>query len=1491
MSEDELPAVPGGRLPDPAAGALDVAAAGTLVARARAGIHEWINRSGRTLKQAGPQAIVTMLTAAALAPVVVPLLGVSAGGAAVAGLLAQLGNVGAEHVHRMLQDLVARLGSESRSGAGAEETVRAILERQLEAGLAGPAGAGLGAEMTSILRAVNGVGTALDAAFHSDIDGLTNHISQAIHTLGDTVAEFRSLRDDVLTALLAIQCDITGIAVTQQTHTDWIQRISMQITMLHRQIAVNRPAVAVAAPAAPPAALAAPVPPGAAPSEICPYPGLAAFNERDAPWFHGRERLVAEIITRLRQRLRFSAPLIVSGASGAGKSSLLHAGLIPGFDSGALAVPGSAHWPREIMTPGRYPLRDLALRLSRLAGLHSGMVLDELAEEPGRAAMVIRQGLLAHREPRIPGAAGSGAGAGAGDAASRRLVLVVDQFEEVFTLCSGTERRKFIDAICAAAEGSAQDPAPALVVIGLRAGFIEHCTAHPALGPALRDPFLVGPMNVHELRSAINEPARDRDLTVETGLAATMLNDLEAATPPGDGDAATYDPGKLPLLAHALRETWERREDGVLTISAYNAAGGIKQAVAKKADEVYGGFDEDSRRVARILLENLVAVRADAEDTRRRMPRGALLEQVAPADAKAAARVLDRLERERLVTADQDTVQIAHEALLRHWPLLSRWLEEHRAWLRELQRLTERAREWDEGGRHPALLLPGVQLSAAHEQLDGARRAELGALEAAYLRASERRRTRTSRTRQAVALTVTVLIAALAASAVVVQNSRSTARRQQAIALSRQLVGDANTWRDSNPEVSMLYALEAYRVAPDDEAAIDGLLSTQAGYVTDRVESGAGPVNAVAYDPDPDPAAPLLAAADQDGAVTLWDTAALEPVATLRGRAGSRSPFYAVAFDPSGRRLAGAQQDGTIVLWDTATRRQTALVAGLGDAVTTLAFSPDGRTLATAGYDGTVTLRQADTLRAYAALHVGNGTISSVAFSPDGSLLAAACTDGQVRVWNTAAPSATPSAVPLAFTGHTGLVRAVAFSPDGTLLASGGDDATVRLWDVRTRATRGVLTTAANPVRTVAFSPDGSQLAAGGENDVVRLWDVRTRLQVSTLTGLSDTVAGVAFSPDGRTLAAAGADATVDFWNVAAPSPPGGTAVTSVAVSAPEGGRLATSGTDPRTGQRQTGLWRLAGRSREATLPVGAAAGQAGAALPGGDPGTGGIAFSPDGQVLAASADKTGIVLWDVAARHEAGMLATPSYIKTLAYRPTGAGPDRVLAVGAANDSIYLWGPGAVQPQRPISQLNGPINAVAWSPDGTLLAAGSDDGTILLVKVSIADGKPAAAVETQLLGHSGPVESVAFSPDGHTLAGGSADGTIRLWDTRHPDDPNAVSTLTGHSQTVVGLAFSSDARVLASSGGDDTIRLWDVRDPASPTTLATLTGLRSATAVAFEPGSHVVVGAEADGTALFWDGDPGEVARRICAAGPAAAARILAPSLLGAGYPPLCPPS
>ncbi|EWM19302.1 ATP-binding protein [Kutzneria sp. 744] len=341
-------------------------------------------------------------------------------------------------------------------------------------------------------------------------------------------------------------------------------------------------------------------------TERSPYPGLAAFQISDADRFFGRENLRKELLGHLREH-RFIG---VFGASGSGKSSLLRAGL-------AAAVTG----PVVVMTPGADPLHECAARLSDLTGEVPAVLRAEFAADPTGLHRRISQALADRRED---------------------LLLVVDQFEEVFTL--GADRAPFIDALvhAANAEGSR-----VRVVLGVRADFFGHCGSVPALREALRDrTVLVGAMTPEELREAVVRPATDAGLTIETALVNRILAD------------AGKEAGALPLVSHALRETWQRRQGIALTLAAYEAAGGIQHAIARTAEAVFTRLDAEQQTVARQVFLRLVAL--GDEDTKRRLSRAEL-------DAGSEA-VLAALTASRLITVDQDHVEITHEALISHWP-------------------------------------------------------------------------------------------------------------------------------------------------------------------------------------------------------------------------------------------------------------------------------------------------------------------------------------------------------------------------------------------------------------------------------------------------------------------------------------------------------------------------------------------------------------------------------------------------------------------------------------------------------------------------------------------------------------------------------------------------------------------------------------------------------------------------------------------------------
>ena len=410
-----------------------------------------------------------------------------------------------------------------------------------------------------------------------------------------------------------------------------------------------------------------------------PYRGLASFQPEDAAWFFGREDLTARLVGLASAAPAPGVPLTVVGPSGSGKSSLLRAGLIPSMPD----------WPRRrlaLFTPGATPLRELA---RQLALLDPGR--DPADPDPADPAILAGTSRVEAVLRSDPGEVPRLAPGLTPDGSDPRLLIVVDQFEEIFTACRDeAERQRFITAICALT-------GPAVVVAALRADFYDRALRFPELARALQErQVVVVPMTRHEVRSAIVEPASLARLAVEDGLVELLLRDLAPHAPDGGPAGAAHEAGALPLLSHALLTTWSHSHGGRLTVADYQASGGIRNAIARTADLVYEALDEDQRDIARRLFLRLVYVADDAPETRRSVPLAELRNW--PGEAATSGQVLGRFVAERLITVDAETAQITHEALLTAWPLLRAWIDANREGLRVRRRLSDAARAWDEAG-------------------------------------------------------------------------------------------------------------------------------------------------------------------------------------------------------------------------------------------------------------------------------------------------------------------------------------------------------------------------------------------------------------------------------------------------------------------------------------------------------------------------------------------------------------------------------------------------------------------------------------------------------------------------------------------------------------------------------------------------------------------------------------------------------------------------
>jgi WD40 repeat protein/class 3 adenylate cyclase len=1116
----------------------------------------------------------------------------------------------------------------------------------------------------------------------------------------------------------------------------------------------------------------------------CPYKGLASFEEADAAYFFGRERLVGELAARTVQ----VGLLGVVGASGSGKSSAVAAGLLPSLRAGLL--PGSERWRHLMFRPGERPMAELAAAVASAAP----------ASADGHAL-----------EAAIDAVGPDG-----------RLVVAVDQFEEVFTLCTDDdERDAFIQAITGAAM---RWPERIAFVLTIRDDFYGRCAPHRELAELLvANHVLVPPMTNDELRRAVELPARRARLRVESALVDGLVTE------------AAEEPGSLPLLSAALVELWQAREDGWLRLDVYERTGGVRGAVARLAEASYQQLSDAEQKVARRIFLRLSGVGEGDVVTRRRVP---TLEFDVERDS-VAADVLARLTQDRLLTMSDSTVEVAHEALLREWPRLRGWLEEDVQGHQLRQHLTGAARQWEAAGREPSEVYRGARLSAA---LDWAatRGPDLNEIERGFLtesqKASERDAERQRRTNRRlrgllVGTAVFLVVALVAGGLALVQrgHARDEAQRaetQARIASARELAAAAVANLEVDPERSILLALAAVdatwkadrTVVPEAEEALHRAL--QESRVVLTVPQGRG----IALSVD----GSRFATTGEDGTATVWETDAGKRVLTLRGHKGE---VNGIAFSPDGSVLATTGSDRTVRLWDGASGREIHVLRGHRDLVLGAAFSPDGSLLATSSQDGTVRIwdvaagTQHLVLRGPPGEKFINFSGLTPAFSPDGSKLVSGgwkrtpiwdLATGKISMvlarqpWETFAVAFSPDGTrvatafqlyaqtwdaetgkPLtAFSGHTGDILGIAYSPDGTRIATGGDDGTAQVWDVVTG--ESLLTLAGHTIGLdqVAFTPDGGRLLTGGADGTARLWDISPTGGRDWLTvpGPAQRQGGVSFSPDGTSFAVPGQDTGVTIRDVQTGAKvitlKGHDATIRRMAFSPDGTRLA--GADGS----ESGHTRV-----NSTVPIwDVTTGELVMTLRGHAGPVSAVAYSPDGRRLATGSWDGTVRLWDALSGKELHAVDVGSGVFALAFSPDG----RWLVAGDDGDkSLTVWDADTLERRGELRGHTDVIQDVAFGPAGKVVTA-SFDATARIW--DLASRRELAT----LRGHSGPLLGVAVSPDGALVATGSLDGTAKLWDLATGRE---VLTLFGHDIVVNTVAFSPDGRFLATGSGDGTVAL------------------------------------------------------------------------------------
>ncbi|MFF4806075.1 trypsin-like peptidase domain-containing protein [Streptomyces sp. NPDC001351] len=1121
--------------------------------------------------------------------------------------------------------------------------------------------------------------------------------------------------------------------------------------------------------------------------QVCPYRGLEPFTAAHAEWFHGRDEAVDRVLTGLAEHRQ---TLLLLGPSGSGKSSLIQAGVLPALATGRL--PGSDRWLPVLVRPGH----DLLAELDQ-AGL-SGANAD---------------GILAGVTRRLDT-----------DPTCERIVLVIDQFEELLTQ-PDSERQ--LDQLSAVVGSS-----PRLSVLLIMRDDFYPLLASTA--PELLEATAPGLVNVpatlsvQDLRAIITRPAEAAGARFEDGLTERIIADVLA----GDrtGPTARRAPATLlPPLALVLSQLWERRRNGFLTHEAYDAIGEVTGSLATWCNAALDRLSRAQRPTAKRILTALVRPAPDSHlvpAVRQQLPLSVLRDLAVdmnagiPSAASDVDEVLASLTRYRIITTRSEqspghpestpgkpVAELIHDTLIRDWPDLRAWVAEDHGFHDWLRRTSERQARWAElpGSGE---LLTGRDLA---EGLEYSRQRALPQDITGFLRRSHRhQQSAIRRSRRLNALLASALVLALISAGSFLWQ-RQTAVTAQRVAESRQLAAQSKDLIDSNPDLASLLAIRAYQRSHTTEA-IASLYAAAGLPLQHRLTGHRGEVSAVAFSSDRrtlatggdrtvrlwsvtdgrakttltgatdlvlslafSPDGRTVAAGMKDGTARLWDVATGQSHALIADRTGNS--VEAIAFSPRGGILATGGQNGNVQLWDARSGHLRTKLTGHTGPVRTLAFSPKGRILATGSGDKSVRLWDLASHQTLKKLTGRAGIVTSVAFSPDGNTLAAA--DGnRTRLWDTATGNARAT-----LTGHTDRVLSVAFSPDGKTLATASADTTARLWNTANDQTQMVLSGHSGTVASVAFSPDGRHLATGSTDHTARLWALPTNSVRNVLTGHTGSVLSVAFSPDGKSLAT-GSD-QVRLWDVATGRPHRATfpSKASSLVFAPDGRTLATAAF-----LQPAQVWNLSTGHVRATLT-----GRASEAIS--------VAFSPDGRTLATGSDDGTTGLWDVNTLHTRIVLpARPhSAVASVAFTPDG----RTLATGNSDGTTQLWDTASGRRRFTLPGGHSNVTSVTFSPDGHTLATGDDDGTTCLWDVATGRAR------TQFSGTS-TITSVAFSPDGHTLATGSIDGAVRLRDLQ---TGQVRVTLTGHEGAVDSVAFSPDGDTLATGSDDHTARLWEVSLP------------------------------------------------------------------------------
>jgi WD40 repeat protein len=1198
-----------------------------------------------------------------------------------------------------------------------------------------------------------------------------------------------------------------------------------------------------------------------------PFRGLESYDFEHAPIFFGQDEALTKAMMQLRASAEAGSPfLLVLGASGSGKSSLVKAGIVPKLFI-QRRIPGAAFLRRVVFRPSDAlddeDLYDaLARRLATQAGPAEG--LPELIG-PGQSV----SSLAAHLR-NSPTAPAYPLGTALGqlttiarrdgtmlDYEGARLLLVVDQLEELFTneRLTPTERERFIGLLCGLVHSGV-----VWVIATMRKDFWHHADATPELARMAEGNGRLEllPPTPLQLSQMMRRPAAAAGVEFEHHPTTDVpLNEVI-------GEEVAREPGALPLLSYLLDQLYRadvlEARGATLTVATYERLGRLEGAIATKAEAVLGSCAPEDRRALGSVLFSLVQMGTAEGDIERAVSRRVPLATFPP--GTPARRLVEALLHPdaRLLVSDAEqggnpTVRVAHEALITRWTQAREFVEGHAQALKIRRRIEERYALWrghrearqEVASGHTTIpwrrKLAAWRASFGHEPgllaeidlTDGRRllREHLGDVEPHLVEFIERSaaddkrlRGRSVRILTAVTGVVTVLAVLASAAGLIAfrkQHEAELQTQQTLEAQSRLLTETASGYlKDGDVSRAQGIIFEVLANRPSREATLASAINVfQEARATDKqvaalLGHGAG-VRSAAFSPD----GLRIVTGSNDTTARIWDSRTGLSLVALSGHGGA---VTAAAFSPDGRRVVTASDDKTARIWDAETGQLLLTLSGHGDFVGSADFSPDGRRVVTASRDLTARIWDSITGAQIAVLEGPDVKFRSAAYSPDGRRIVTAplsASDRAARIWD-----ADSGRQLLALAGHEGPVWTATFSPDGQRIVTASSDHTARIWDAASGAQLSALSGHGDAVYSAAFSPDGQRIVTTSLDHSVRLWDAASAAQLSVYKGHGDvTYSDAAFSPDGQRIVVACSDRAVRIWDSSAGAQravlSGHRATVNSAAFSPDGRRIVTASSDTtaRIWDAQTGgvIAVLAGDNEENLF----------------------AAYSPDGRRIVTALKGGTVRVWDAASGARLAVLSGHSGAANgAAFSPDG----RHIVTASDDKTARIWDAGSGQPVAVLSAHSGVITTAVFSPDGQRIVTASLDGTARIWGVE--NGRAGVV----LAGNGGGVTDAAFSPDGRRVVTASEDKTARIWNA---DTGQSRFVLRGHTEVLSGAQFSPDGRRIVTASVDRTARIWDAETGQQ---LAVLSGHPGQIgSVVFSPDGRQILTASTDKTARVWD--------------------------------------